>query len=152
VDVLLGSSAIDVESFNRYFVRNSPRGSPAPAAGLQLRFVMCGLAWRYEHFHHWLSTTSLAPFDDYSDRFSAADPILTSIFKHVIDVITLFVVELFNRSLVEGHFPAGVRHTDCEEAGTRCQRCSFLSTNLEPVGASKLLERCPPADALPDVC
>ena len=40
------------------------------------------------------------------DKFSAADPILTSVLKQVIDIIAPFVVELFNRSLSEGRFPA----------------------------------------------
>ena len=40
------------------------------------------------------------------DKSSAADPLLTTYLKQVADVIAPFVVELFNRSLSAGHFPA----------------------------------------------
>jgi len=43
------------------------------------------------------------------DKFSAADSIPSLIFKQIIDVIALFVVALFNRSLAVGHFPAGFK-------------------------------------------
>jgi len=39
------------------------------------------------------------------DKSSAADPIPTYILKQVINLIAPFVAELFNRSLVTGHFP-----------------------------------------------
>jgi len=40
------------------------------------------------------------------DKQSAADPIPTSVLKQIADVIAPFIVEMFNRSLSEGHFPA----------------------------------------------
>ena len=57
------------------------------------------------------------------DKQSAADPIPTSVLKQIADVIAPFIVEMFNRSLSEGHFPAvfkdrGVYHSGHEETGT----------------------------------
>ena len=40
------------------------------------------------------------------DESSAADPLPTTYLQQVADVIVPFVVELFNRSLAAGHFPA----------------------------------------------
>jgi len=37
---------------------------------------------------------------------SSADPLRTSLLKQVADIIAPFIVELFNRSLAEEHFPA----------------------------------------------
>jgi hypothetical protein len=43
------------------------------------------------------------------DKSSAADPIPTSVLKQVVDIVAPFIVELFNRSLATGHFPAGFK-------------------------------------------
>ena len=40
------------------------------------------------------------------NKQSAADPIPTSVLMQIADVIAPFIVEMFNRSLSEGHFPA----------------------------------------------
>ena len=92
------------------------------------------------------------------DKFSAADPIPTYVLKQVIDVIAPFVVELFNRSLSEGDFPAvflqrGVRHCCCVETGTRCYRHQLIPTYFEPVGTVEApgAPRRQPADEIPDV-
>jgi len=37
---------------------------------------------------------------------SAADPIPNSVLKQIVDVIAPFITELFNRSILAGHFPA----------------------------------------------
>jgi hypothetical protein len=48
-----------------------------------------------------INTVRLLP-----DKSSAADPIPTSVLKPIVDLNTPLIVELFNRSLSVGHFPA----------------------------------------------
>jgi len=43
------------------------------------------------------------------DKSSAADHLLTTILKQVVDLLSPFMTELFNRSLPTGRFPAGFR-------------------------------------------
>jgi len=43
------------------------------------------------------------------DKFSAADPLSTSTLKQAVDLLAPFIVEVFNRSLVRGHFPAAFK-------------------------------------------
>jgi len=81
----------------------------------------------------------------------------TSIFKQIIDVIAPFAVELFNRSVAAGHFPAGSRRRFSpyrEEAGARHHRHLFVSTNFESVSAVKVIRtpRCSPAEGLFNDC
>jgi len=70
---------------------------------------MRDLTWHFRPFHHWPPMTSSTPFDDFRTKFSAADSMLTSIFKQIINVIAPFIVALFNRSLAAGNFPAGFK-------------------------------------------
>jgi len=41
-----------------------------------------------------------------TDKSSTADPLPTSLLKQVANIIAPFIIELFSRSLDEGHFPA----------------------------------------------
>ena len=43
------------------------------------------------------------------DKSSDADPMPTSVLKQTADLLAPYLVELFNRSLVAGHFPAGYK-------------------------------------------
>jgi hypothetical protein len=115
VDVLLGrgrlpaNSAIDVESFNRFFVekvnkvQSTTNGSTPP----DFRSVKSGVAFRA--FSPLTTDDVISAVRRLPDKFSAADSIPTSVFKQVIDVIAPFIVALFNRSLAVGHFPAGFK-------------------------------------------
>jgi Reverse transcriptase (RNA-dependent DNA polymerase) len=79
------------------------------------------------------------------DKSSAADPMPTSVFKQVVDLVAPFIVELFNRSLTAGQFPAGFKEAfitplvkkpglDVADANS-CRSISNLSV------ISKLVER-----------
>jgi hypothetical protein len=168
VDVLLGrgrlptSSTIDVESFNRFFVekvakvRSSTVGSPPPT----FRPVRPGASLR---------AFSLLTTDDVitavrrlPDKSSAIDPIPTSIFKQLIDLIAPFVVELFNRSLAAGHFPAGFKEAfvtpivkkpglDATDVSSYrpITNLSTLSKLLERLVVRQLMDYLTSADLLP---
>jgi len=43
------------------------------------------------------------------DKFSAADSLPTFTLKQAVDLLALFIVEVFNRSLVRRHFPATLK-------------------------------------------
>jgi hypothetical protein len=43
------------------------------------------------------------------DESSAADPMPTSVFMQVVNLVAPFIVELFNRSFAAGFFPAGFK-------------------------------------------
>jgi len=168
VDVLLGrgrspaSSAIDVESFNRFFVekvanvQSSTSGAPPPV----FRCVRSGVTL--------LAFSPLATDDVISavrrlpDKFSAADPIPTAVFKQIIDVIAPFVVTLFNRSLGSGHFPGGFKEAFItpvvKKAGLDVtdvssyrpiSNLSVLSKLLERLVARQLMDYLESSDLLP---
>ena len=50
-----------------------------------------------------------------SAKTSAADPLPTSILKMVIDVIGLFIAELFTRSMATGEFPTVFKETSSDQ-------------------------------------
>jgi len=79
------------------------------------------------------------------DKFSAADPIPTSALKQVIDIIAPFVVELFNRSLSEGHFPAVFKEAFVTPAVKKPGLDATDTSSYRPISnlsvLSKLLER-----------
>jgi hypothetical protein len=116
VDVLLErgcvlpSSATDVETFNQFFadkvanVRSSTSDTPLPAFSR----VRDGVSFRTFSkltINDVLNAVRLLP-----DKSSAADPIPTSVLKRTVDLIAPFIVELFNRSLSVGRFPAGFKN------------------------------------------
>jgi hypothetical protein len=96
------------------------------------------------------------------DKSAAADPLPTCILKRVSDVITPFVVELFNRSLAAGHFPAGfkkalimpiLKKPGLDSADTSSYRpisnLSVLSKLLERLVIRQLSKYLTSADLLP---
>jgi len=100
------SSAIDVEAFSQFFAEKvaSVRLNTSDAPPASYNHVRPGAS--LQCFSSLTTDDVIDVVRRLPDKFSAADPIPTSVLKQVIDVIAPFVVELFNRSLCEGHFPA----------------------------------------------
>ena len=79
------------------------------------------------------------------DKSSAFDPLLTYIFKQVVDLLAQFVAELFNRSLAAGHFPCTFKDASCTLV-LKKQGLNFAdASSYRPISnltvLSKLLER-----------
>ena len=96
------------------------------------------------------------------DKSSAADPIPTSLLKQVADLVAPFIVELFNRSLAAGHFPAAfkeafvkptVKKSGLDATDVSSYRpisnLSVLSKLLERLGLRQLMKYLTSADLLP---
>ena len=104
VNVLLGrgrvpaNSAIDAESFNRFFaekvakVRSNTADAPPPTFGLP-RSVASFTAFTLLTVDDIVNAVRQLP-----DKFSAADPLPISTLKQAVDLAP-FIVEVFNRSL-----------------------------------------------------
>ena len=116
VDVLLGrgrvsaSTAMDVEAFNRFFVDEVAKvRSSTSNALLPTRIVLYRLWCVFATVH----TTDIDDVIDavrrLPDKSCAVDPIPTNVLKQIVDLIAPYIVELFNRSLSAGHFPAGFK-------------------------------------------
>jgi len=79
------------------------------------------------------------------DKFSADDLIPTSVLKQVIDIIAPFVVELFNRSLSEGRFPAVFKEAFITPVMKKAGLDATDTSSYRPISnlsvVSKLLER-----------
>jgi len=168
VDVLLGrgrvpaSSAIDAETFNRFFadkvekVRSNTKDAPPPT---------------FSHVRPGVSLAAFSPLtiDDVitavrrlPDKSSAADPIPTNVLKQVVDLLAPFICELFNRSLTAGHFPDIFRHAfvtpvikkaglDATDASSHrpISNLSVLSKLLERLVVRQLMDYLTSADLLP---
>jgi hypothetical protein len=98
------------------------------------------------------------------DKSSAADPMPTSVFKQVVDLVAPFIVELFNRSLAAGHFPAGfkeafitplVKKPGLDVADVNSYRpisnLSVISKLLERLVALQLMQYLTSAGLLPSL-
>jgi len=74
------------------------------------------------------------------DKRSASDPIPTSLLKSCIDVLSPFLVQMFNRSLLTGSVPTIFK---IAYTSHRCRRspswtragCTFIQTDFQPVVA-----------------
>ena len=103
------NSAIDAESFNRFFaekvakVRSNTADAPPPAFSLP-RSAASFTAFTLLTVDDIVNAVRQLP-----DKFSAADPLPTSTLKQAVDLLAPFIVEVFNRSLARGHFPAGFK-------------------------------------------
>jgi len=168
VDDLLGrgrvseSSAIDVEAFSRFFATkvanvrlNTSNAPPASFSHMRPDVVL-------RCFSPLTTGDVIDAVRQLPDKFSAADPVPTSVLKQVIDVIAPFVVELFNRSLSEGHFPAVfkeafitpvVKKPGLDVTDTSSYRpisnLSVLSKLLERLVVRQLMSYLTAADLLP---
>jgi len=70
------------------------------------------------------------------DKQSASDPIPTSLLKSCIDVLSPFLVQMFNWSLLAGSVPTIFKAAYItEEARLGLCGCTFIPTNFQPVGA-----------------
>jgi len=71
---------------------------------------------RHSVYHARLRRSPLLQVDDIvnvvrqlPDKFSADDPLPTSTLKQAVDLLAPSIVEVFYRSLVQAHFPAGFK-------------------------------------------
>jgi len=169
VDDLLGcgrvpaSSAIDVETFSRYFeekvakVRSGTSDAPQPTFR-QGRPDVC--------LHRFLPLTTddvINGIRRLPDKHSAAHPITTSVLKQVGDLVAPFITELFNKSMSEGCFPAVFKEafiTPIVKAGLDAtdvssyrpiSDLSVLSKLLERLVARQLMQYLSSADLLPSL-
>jgi hypothetical protein len=82
----------------------------------------------------------------------------TSVLKQVADLVAPFIVELFNRSLAADHFPAGFKEAFItplvKKPGLDVADVNSYRPILKLVGdiEAPRASRCPPVNALPDVC
>jgi len=96
------------------------------------------------------------------DKSSAADPLPTTILKQVVDLLSPFITELFNRSLATGRFLAGFSQAfitpiakkpglDGADASSYrpISNLSVLSKLLERLVARQLMEYMTSANLLP---
>ena len=155
VDVLLGrgrvpaNSAIDAESLNRFFaeVRSNTADAPPPAFSLP-RSAASFTAFTLLTVDDIVNAVRQLP-----DKFSAADPLPTSTFKQVVDLLAVHrrSVQPFagSRSLPRG-FQEGVHHSDGEEAWHGHDRRLIIPADLELASAVETpgAPRRPPAHGL----
>jgi hypothetical protein len=111
VDALLGrgrspvSSAIDVETFNKFFsdkaaaIRSDTDGANEPS------YTNIGADSSWSSFTELTTADVVTAIHQLPDKSSAADAILVSVLKQIAVQITPFLTKLFNRSLIRGHFP-----------------------------------------------
>jgi len=170
VDVLLGrgrvpaSTAIDVETFNRFFVdkvakvRSSTSDAPPPVYSS----LQSGVSFR--QFSPLTIDDVVDAVRRLPDKSSATDPIPTNVLKQIIDLIAPYIVELFNRSLAAGHFPVGFKDAfitpvikkpgldDTDVSSYRpISNLSVLSKLLERLVARQLMAYLSSSDLLPSL-
>jgi hypothetical protein len=99
------SESIDVCDFSRYFaekvdkVCHLTKDAPSPA------YTKVEPDTAFSSFKLLTADDVITAIRRLPDKTSAADPLLTSILKQIADVITPYIVELFNRSFSVGQFP-----------------------------------------------
>jgi len=151
VDDLLGrgrvpaSSAIDVETFNQFFadkvarVRATTSDAPPPT------FSRVRPGTSFCSFSPLTTDDVMDAIRRLPDKQSAADPIPTSVLKQIADVIAPFIVEMFNRSLSEGHFPAVFKEAFITPVMKKPGLDAADTSSYRPISnlpvLSKLLER-----------
>ena len=79
------------------------------------------------------------------DKSSDADPMPTSVLKQTADLLAPYLVELFNRSLTAGHFPAGYKQAFITPVVKKPGLDAADASSYRPISnlpvLSKLLER-----------
>lgn len=115
VDTLLGrgkvpvSTAIDIESFSRFFedkvakVRLGTEGAPPPIFS-RAREGASLLAFKPLTVCDVIDAIGRLP-----DKSSDVDPLPASLLKQNADLLAPFLTELYNRSLAVGHFPTSYK-------------------------------------------
>jgi hypothetical protein len=170
VDILLGrgrvppSSSIDVESFMQFFSEKVTkiRQRTSDAAPPVFSHVRSGAS--LQQFSSLTTDDVINAVRRLPDKSSAADPMPTSVLKQVADLVAPFIVELFNRSLAVGHFPAGfkeafitplVKKPGLDVADVNSYRpisnLSVISKLLERLVARQLMQYLSSADLLPSL-
>jgi len=102
---LPANSAIDAESFNRFFVKKvakvgaSTANTPQPTFSPQCTATFTSV----------MARDVVKAIRQLPDKFSATDPLPTSTLKQAVDLLAPFIVEVFNQSLVRGHFPVAFK-------------------------------------------
>ena len=148
--------------FNQFFaekvakVRSSTADAPPPT----FSHVRPGASFR--RFSLLTNDDVISAIRRLPDKHSAADPIPTSVLKQVADIIAPYIVELFNCSLTDGHFPAVFKEAfitlvvkkpglDVTDAGSYrpISNLSVLSKLLERLVVRQLMEYLSSADLLP---
>ena len=168
VDDLLGrglvsaSSAIDVEEFNQFFAEKvaKVRSSTADAPAATFTHAPSGVSFR--QFRPLTTDDVIDAVRRLPDKSSAADPVPTSVLKQIVDLVSPFITELFNRSLSTGHFPAAFKEAfitpivkkpglDTTNASSYrpISNLSVLSKLLERLVVRQLMEYLSSADLMP---
>jgi len=145
------SSAVDVDIFSQFFadkitkVRQCTSGERPPTFSR----VRPGVS---------LPAFASLTIDDVTsavrhlpDKSSAADPLPATILKQVVDLLSPFITELFNRLLATGRFPAGFRQAFITPIVKSPDWTVLLSTDIELIGTVQAPGR-PSADGIHDVC
>ena len=170
VDSLLGrgrvsaSLSIGVEDFNKFFidkvakVRSTTSDAPPPT------FSQCQAGVSFREFSRISIDDVIAAVRQLPDKSSAADPIPTFVLKKIVDLIAPFVAELYNRSLIAGHFPNRFKEAfitpivkkpglDCADVSSYrpISNLSVLSKLLERLVARQLLRFLTSANLLPSL-
>jgi hypothetical protein len=170
VDVLLGrgrvplSPGIIAGDMHSFFdakvagVRSSTSGAPPPA------FTDAPLGCSLTDFLTLSADEVVAAVRRLPDKQCASDPLPTSLLRANVDVLAPFLVELFNRSLLEGVVPAIfksayitplLKKPDLDPAENKSYRpisnLSVLSKTLERLVARRLLDYLYAADLMPDL-
>jgi len=113
--VLLGcgrmpaNSAISTESFNRFFTENVAKVRWNTAEAPPPTFSLPCSAASFTTFTLLTVDNIVNAVWQLPDKFSAADPLPTSTLKQDVDLLALFIVEVFNHSLARSHFPTGFK-------------------------------------------
>jgi hypothetical protein len=115
VDVLLGrghippKSPIDVDSFMQFFTEKVAKVRQRTIDVTRPVFSHVQPGVSFQQFSSLTTDDVINAVRRLPDKSSAADPMPTSVFKQVVNLVAPFNVELFNRSFAAGHFPAGFK-------------------------------------------
>ena len=156
------SYAVDVETFRRFFadkvarVRLCTESAPPPTFSRVRTGASLG-AFKALNISDVMDAIGRLP-----DKSSDADPVPTSVLKQTADLLAPYIVDLFNRSLAAGHFPAVYKQAfitpvikkpglDAADASSYrpISNLPVLSKLLERIAASQLMDYLSAADLLP---
>ena len=170
IDTLLGRgrpppcSAVDAEEMHRFFdekvagVRAATDNAPPPT------FSAAPPNCEFRDYRRLTSDDVTAAVRLLPDKQCASDPLPTRLLKDNVDLLAPFLVELFNRSLTLGIFPAGfkaayvtplLKKPDLDPADAKSYRpisnLAVLSKLLERLVARQLIDYLTASRLLPDL-
>ena len=132
--------------------------TPAPT------FIQVGLTPGvcFQQFHPLTTDGVISTIRQLPDKLSSADPVPTSVLKQIADIISPFIIELFDRSLCKGLFPATFKEASITRVLKKpgldatsvssyrpISNLSVLSKLLECLVAHQLMEYLSLADLVP---